>query len=575
MSRLSQRALAFFGIHVRFHDLPLRYRTAVSQAPLVITVTLLSVIAAWQLPEIYQRREFVAGLIVLAVITAACLAIPWNRLWYPSHWIIPLLDFAAIALLYHGSSGIIAGLSLLNVFPVFWMSWSRVSPVAARILSFFCPLLAVWYPVLIGSGTSPTGAQLASPLLIPLVSLGVAVTVSVLREDLRVQRETLEAKDRLLEAALTESKERSRQLDGVLDAIDVGVLLVDADGAPRHMNRRQRLLQERARPVGVDDPQERDLLMHTLVGHTPVPPEQRPIARAIRGEDFRDVQLWLGTPGREVALNASAAVLRGDDGGLTGAVIALSDVTALVDALAAKDDFVASVSHELRTPLTSIMGYLELALEEAEDTQLQGPIPASLSVALRNSERLLRLVSDLLSAASGKTQVQLQPACLSDLIRNSLGTAAPRAHGAGVALVDTAPAVLPLLADPVRIGQVLDNLLSNAVKYSPDGGTVTVDAWRDGSMVGFSVADTGMGMSAEDLEGVFEKFFRTGTVRRAGIPGVGLGMAISREIVEAHGGSIRVQSELGKGTTFTVVLPSGIPETDDGTPPVESGPAGR
>ncbi|MCC9205444.1 sensor histidine kinase [Arthrobacter sp. zg-Y769] len=557
MSRLSQSTLKFFGISSQFHELPLRYRTAISQAPLVIVVGLICAVAAWQLPEVFDRQEFIAGLVTLGVVTIVCIAVPWNRIWYPSYWIIPLLDFVAIAQLQHGSSGILNGLSLLHVFPVFWLSWSRVSPVAARYLSFFGPLLSVWHPFITSGPVS--GADLTAPLLVPLVSLGVAITVSVLREDIRSQRETLENKDRLLEAALAESKRQSRQLDGVLNAINVGVLLVDEDGIPRHMNRRQRMLQDRALPAGIVHPHERDLLLYNLDGTTPVPFEQRPVARALRGTDFTDVQLWLGPPGSQMAMNTSGAVLRNDDGSFNGAVIVFSDVTAMVGALAAKDEFVASVSHELRTPLTSIMGYLDLALDEAEETQLQGSIPGSLRVALRNSERLLRLVSDLLTAASGTVQLESRPMCLADIIRNSLRTAEGRAREAGVVLVNNVPAELPMFADPHRIAQVLDNLLSNAVKYSPDGGTVTVSAWREADRAVFRVADTGMGMSAEDVDDVFEKFFRTGTVRKAGIPGVGLGMAISRDIAEAHGGSIRVESSLGRGTSFTVELPAGVP----------------
>ncbi|MCQ1947859.1 cell wall metabolism sensor histidine kinase WalK [Arthrobacter sp. zg-Y1171] len=559
MSRLSQSTLKFFGISSQFHELPLRYRTAVSQAPLVVVVALICAVAAWQLPEVFHRREFVAGLVTLAVATAVCIALPWNRLWYPSYWIIPLLDFVAIAQLQHGSTGILNGLSLLHVFPVFWMSWSRVSPPAARYLSFFCPLLSVWHPFILGTSGPVSGADLSAPLLVPLVSLGVAITVSVLREDIRSQRETLENKDRLLEAALAESKRQSQQLDGVLNAINVGVLLVDEDGVPRHMNRRQRMLQERALPPGTVHPHERDLFLYTVDRTTPVPFDQRPVARALRGSDFSDLQLWLGPPGSQMAMNVSGAVLRNDDGGFNGAVIVFSDVTAMVGALAAKDDFVASVSHELRTPLTSIMGYLDLALDEAEETGLQGTIPGSMRVALRNSERLLRLVSDLLTAASGTVQLESRPMCLAEIIRNSLRTAETRAREAGVDLVNDAPAELPMFADPHRIAQVLDNLLSNAVKYSPDGGTVTVSAWREGDRAVFRVSDTGMGMTADDVDDVFEKFFRTGTVRQAGIPGVGLGMAISKDIAEAHGGSIRVESTLGRGTSFTVELPAGVP----------------
>ena len=118
-----------------------------------------------------------------------------------------------------------------------------------------------------------------------------------------------------------------------------------------------------------------------------------------------------------------------------------------------------------------------------------------------------------------------------------------------------AACALAVQADPVRLAQVLDNLLSNAIKYSPDGGTVTVSAWTDGICTCLEVQDTGMGMSEQDQKEPFTKFFRTGAVRQTGIPGAGLGLAISKNIVEAHGGTITLVSAPGAGSSFTVSLP--------------------
>ncbi|MDK1360197.1 histidine kinase dimerization/phospho-acceptor domain-containing protein [Arthrobacter sp. zg-Y1219] len=188
-----------------------------------------------------------------------------------------------------------------------------------------------------------------------------------------------------------------------------------------------------------------------------------------------------------MALSYSARILRNEHG-FHGAVIAFHDITALADALRAKDDFVSSVSHELRTPLTSIMGYLDLAEDEAENLGLTGAIPHAISVAQRNSERLLLLVSDLLAAASGSRSVDARPVAVAELISASLRAAAPRAAAAGVELTTSCAPALAVQADPVRLAQVLDNLLSNAIKYSPDGGTVTVSAWTDGTCTCLEVA---------------------------------------------------------------------------------------
>jgi signal transduction histidine kinase len=124
-----------------------------------------------------------------------------------------------------------------------------------------------------------------------------------------------------------------------------------------------------------------------------------------------------------------------------------------------------------------------------------------------------------------------------------------------VELHDELPDQCEAFVDAQRMGQVVDNLLSNAVKYSPDGGTVTVRTVSSRTHTGFEVADTGMGMTEEERAEVFTKFFRAGSARKAAIPGVGLGLAISRSIVESHGGTITVCSSPGVGTVFAVLLP--------------------
>ena len=366
------------------------------------------------------------------------------------------------------------------------------------------------------------------------------------------QQEALRQKDLVLQASLAESRRKESLLETILNTVEVGVVVVDEVGNNVLTNSRQEFNRLHAVPPGVRDAMECELLIFGPDRVTPLPADLRPIRRAVLGESFSDQLVWFGAGDHQRALSVSARSVR-DEGAFRGSVIAFSDVTGLAEAIRVKEDFVANVSHELRTPLTSIMGYLDLALEDAED--LPGHVTASLKVALRNSEKLLALVSDLLTAATGGNTVSLQPADLTELIQAAITSATPRAQINGVDFVADLPADLPDTVDPDRIGQVLDNLLSNAVKYSPDGGQVTVSARRTSTHTVIAVADTGIGMTAAEQTEVFTKFFRSATARKAAIPGVGLGLVISRKIVEEHHGTITLTSEPGAGTVFTVTLP--------------------
>ena len=220
-----------------------------------------------------------------------------------------------------------------------------------------------------------------------------------------------------------------------------------------------------------------------------------------------------------------------------------------------KDEFVALISHDLRTPLTSIMGYLELTLD---DTPLSDEQRGYLEVVERNSQRLLHLVNDLLFVARLEAgQLDLNPAQLdlAGIVRQAVEEAMPRAQAKGVTLTCNAEDLPKLTADKGRMFQLLDNLVSNAVKFTPEGGSVAVRVTREEDGACVEVADTGIGIARADLDRLFERFFRASTARDEQIPGTGLGLYIARAIVEAHGGSIHVTSERGAGTTFRAELP--------------------
>jgi signal transduction histidine kinase len=534
-----------------FHEYSLRGRVTLSQMPLSITVALTAVLMLLFFPGTLGNPLFIAFLATQVLILALCFFIPWHRLPFASFLVIPLLDFVSIALGREGGQEGLTGISLLAVFPVIWLCASGLYPRTALLVSFLAPLSIIWVPLFLHGNV--TGQDLARSLLLPVMMLGIGVSVSVLTLSMVRQQRDLEEKDAQLRVTLKESKRQEELLNSVLETVHMGVLAVDADGHDILMNRKQRENHRLATPAVNDDPNESQLLVFQADRTTTVPVEQRPVRRAVMGESFTDNLVWLGSGSEQRAITTSARAMRDQDGAFAGSVIVFSDVTDLVNALAAKDDFVANVSHEFRTPLTSILGYVELLLDDHDG--LRAPHREALMIIRRNAERLLGLVSDLLASRSGQLIVSPQAVNVAELVRASISAALPRAAAAKVRLRADAPERLEAHVDSGRMSQVLDNLVSNAIKYSPNGGDVVVSLDSDGSHLVCRVSDTGMGMSDKDQAEVFTKFFRTGNVRNTAIPGVGLGLSISKAIVEAHGGSIQLRSALGEGTTFTVRVP--------------------
>jgi signal transduction histidine kinase len=233
-----------------------------------------------------------------------------------------------------------------------------------------------------------------------------------------------------------------------------------------------------------------------------------------------------------------------------------------------KDEFIALVSHDLRTPLTSIRGYIELLLEglagDLSDEQRQW-----LDVIDRNSSRLLRLVADLLFIAqldAGKIALEPGEVRLDGVAAEAVEAVLPTARLRQVDLRLEALSPVAINGDRARLGQLLDNLVSNALKFTPPGGRVDVRVGGSEAGAWLEVTDTGMGISQVEQEHLFERFFRTSSASSAAIQGTGLGLAIAQAIVDAHGGTIAVQSVEGVGTTFHIQLPARPPRTVPATP---------
>jgi PAS domain S-box-containing protein len=222
-----------------------------------------------------------------------------------------------------------------------------------------------------------------------------------------------------------------------------------------------------------------------------------------------------------------------------------------------KDEFVALVSHELRTPLTSILGYLELLLD-GDAGGISAEQERFLKVIDRNAKRLVRLVGDLLLVAqieAGTLALEHEPIDLAHVVSECIEAARPTALEKGLQLSLEGHESAQLLGDRTRLAQLLDNLVSNAIKFTPAGGRVVVRLWRDDAEVRVEVADSGIGIAAEEQDQLFQRFFRTAEATRLAIQGTGLGLTITKAIAEAHGGGIELASERGAGTTFIVRLP--------------------
>ena len=216
----------------------------------------------------------------------------------------------------------------------------------------------------------------------------------------------------------------------------------------------------------------------------------------------------------------------------------------------------ADVAHELRTPLSNIQGYLEAIKDGLVD-----PTPETIDTIHEQALHLSRLVEDLRLLAqveAGALQLQLSPTQVEELLQSSVEAVRPRADAKGIDLgLDVEPSLPMIDLDSTRISQVIGNLLENAITHTPEDGRVTVSALSTGGAIEVTVSDTGPGIAPEDLPRIFDRFYRADPSRDRSTGGVGLGLTIARRLVEAHGGAIEAQSELGRGSRFTVRLPIG------------------
>ncbi|MEY4695693.1 MAG: hypothetical protein RIT14_121 [Pseudomonadota bacterium] len=287
------------------------------------------------------------------------------------------------------------------------------------------------------------------------------------------------------------------------------------------------------------------------------PQLQQAIAAALTEARSGQARHVIPGPSQDVAYRVSVAPL----GGTGHAMLTFEDVTEAEQMGQMRRDFVANVSHELRTPLTALLGFIETLKGAARDDAAARD--RFLTIMEREAGRMNRLIQDLLNLSRVEAEERVRPTGrvdLAGLVASSLATLRPLAEAMGVVLVQTGePGPLPVPADGDQITQVLTNLVENAVKYGASGGKVTVHLAREqlprGPGIRIDVIDRGEGIEARHIPRLTERFYRVDGHRSREQGGTGLGLAIVKHIVNRHRGRMRIESERGKGSIFSVILP--------------------
>lgn len=280
------------------------------------------------------------------------------------------------------------------------------------------------------------------------------------------------------------------------------------------------------------------------------------IKRSLTTGSAQMEELHLYSPA-EKFLRAHTTPLRDGRGGVGGVVTVVQDITELRKLERVRAEFVSNASHELRTPVTAIKGFVDTLLDDP--SQDPETVRKFLDIIGKQTDRLARLIKDLLDLTkieSRRSEISKRPVNIREVAEESVSMLAPQARAKAITVELAIPEDFPQVpADPDMLSEVFMNLLDNAIKYTPDGGRVTVGGEASEAFVTIWVKDTGIGIPAQHLSRVFERFYRVDKARSRELGGTGLGLAIVKHIVERHGGSVSVESEVGRGSTFVFTLP--------------------
>jgi signal transduction histidine kinase len=557
---------------------------ALKQVPTPVALAI-SLLLLWLVPDIVITNGSwaIVGIALVVVATALSALLTWKKRYDSWAIVIPVIDFIGVGAFRAGTGGTASIFSAMIILPVVWVAAEKGRGYIA--LAGAGAAIALMMPYIFGVAEITNAGDLVRGIFSPLIFIFAAVIINELARQSRAQLSSIHSlaneKEKMLQrtfeyaSQLEESEAKYRAADRLFRGVWAAVTeqsvigtditgLIDAwnPGATKMFGITWREAEGKRyifdfHAQGELDSRAREL--NYPPGETVLNPGFSALVESARlgNAESRD---WTYVRDDGTAFPVSLSVTkRMDEGGQTaGYLFVAADVTQEREVSRLKDEFVGLISHELRTPLSSILGYLELMKDDDEhplsDEQMQ-----YLGVAERNAHRLLRLVGDLLFTAqveSGKFPLDSRMVELESIVRAAVESARPGAAAGGITLVEQLPERSPVThGDPVRLGQACDNLISNALKFTPRGGTVTVTLSETEKDAVITVSDTGMGIAESELDQLFSRFFRASTATRNAVPGVGLGLTITKAIVTAHHGEMDVQSEEGVGTQFSMTLP--------------------
>jgi len=553
------------------------------QAPTTLLV-LVAAVAAMTIPGLLVTSPVAVAIAVIAVGAAtvfAAIISPRESLW---DWglCVPAVDFFAIGLLRYGTGNNNTVFAALIALPIVWFAaeegrkfvvYSAIGAAITVFLPFALGLtiadnldlfLRAGFTVIVYTFAAAVINEISHTARHRLdkvrklaeqsrVMLAESVQHAIELKQSEAKVRTAERMFREIWVAVTEQAIIGTDLTGLVDAFNpgaekmLGVPFGEVQGK-LHIDEFhvEEELLERARDLSYP------------AGATVLNPGFSALVESAR-LGVAEVREWsyVRADGTTIPIELSVTPRLDKTGEIVGYLFVAYDQTKAREVARLKDEFVGLISHELRTPLSSILGYLEL-MRDDDETQLSDSQLRYLGVAERNAHRLLRLVGDLLFTAqveSGKFNLDQKEQDLAPILLASVESARPVAAAAGITLHTNVVEGLLVNGDSVRLGQACDNLMSNAIKFTPSGGSVTLGLQPDGDNVVITVQDTGMGIAASELDKLFSRFFRASTATRNAVPGVGLGLVITRAIIRAHGGDMGVTSEEGVGTCFSMTLP--------------------
>ena len=562
------------------------------QAPTTLAIVAASLVA-WLNSDLEFTQGFaaLAGIVLVLGATLQAAALSVMRVY--DGWavlIIPMIDILGLGLFRAGTGGATSMFGSLVLLPVVWIA------AAPGIRYVFAVGALTSVALLMPYFVSPpdTAVEWLRGVIGPLVFSAMAAVINELSRQQRIRAEQAERLVAERTAALSDNvamivqlREKEHQFRALVESYEglwasitaQAVIGTDRDGHIMAWNPgAERLLgltyAEAMENVRVDRffP---DTVLTMLAEDCPAPQDAAETAELSRGvralfatvdaEQMVDGDLSVRTAGGTTVPARVTVTPHKDAAGLQqGYLFVVTDESRAVVVARMKDEFVGMISHELRTPLCEIIGFLDL-LQNDPGQPMTEDQQEFVGIIERNAQRLLNLVGDLLFTAqveSGRFPLDRAEADVAEIVRSAVTSAGPHAQREGITLTAEVPeGPLRLLVDPGRIGQAVDNLLSNEIKFTPAGGSVTARVRYIDGGVEFAVRDTGVGIPEEEQGMLFTRFFRASTATQNAVPGVGLGLTITRAIVTAHGGSMDMTSVVGEGTEFRFTLPS-APRTE-------------